>query len=156
VSGIELYSQSYLDIGSMPFSGGSLNFNRTVSSSSLKFQKNCQFSYFKSLKNWRFSWKKWQRIDGSLADSMTFSHFSESCLIFKNCFFEYFESQWVSVHMPRLITNGYLSGILRTVQHWLVPFSSLQNLNTNQMAQLEIWLENTNHKPPSEMKISLS
>jgi hypothetical protein len=60
------------------------------------------------------------------------------------------------VHMPRLITNGYLSGILRTVQHWLVPFSSVQNMNTNQMAQLEIWLENTNHKPPSEMKISLS
>ncbi len=53
-----LYSQRYLDIGSMPFLDGSLNCNRTGCSSSLKFSEELPVQLFQILKELEIFLKK--------------------------------------------------------------------------------------------------
>jgi hypothetical protein len=75
----------------------------------------------------QFPWKNCQRIDNSLAGSMTFSYFSESVITYQNRFVQYFENQQVCKYIYLLITGGYMAIILRTTKHWLTYWGQLMS-----------------------------
>ncbi len=69
------------------------------------------------LMNWQIPQKNWPK-NHRFFDFFTYLR---TMVIYRSQFFEYFETWWVSVRIPGLITGRYLSFILRTGQHWLKP-----------------------------------
>jgi hypothetical protein len=83
-------------------------------------------SYFRSLTRTR---SFHERIESSLADYLTFYIFWKAQLYTKVSSLHSFKHQQVNVFIPRLITTGYLSLILRTGQQEVLTSNPLMYLN---------------------------
>jgi len=91
--------------------------HRIINSSfSKKIQnpRTASSSYFRSLTR---THSFHERIESSLANYLTFYIFWKAWLYTKVSSLHCFKNQQVNVFIPRLITNGHLSLILRTAQH---------------------------------------
>jgi len=43
-------------------------------------------------------------------------------VIYQYRFFYFFDNWWVSVYIPRLIVDEYMSFIFKIVEHWNIPY----------------------------------